>query len=131
MEIDHIGYAVKNIKKALPAFQALGFEFAEEICDDLRKINLCFGQKDGYVIELVSPAYKGVPSPVDDVLKKNGATPYQFCYRTTQQLDDEIKALEASGFKVLIPPMSATAFGDKRVVFMYHIAVGLIEIVES
>ena len=30
MEIDHIGYAVKNIKKALPAFQALGFEFAFE-----------------------------------------------------------------------------------------------------
>ena len=131
MEIDHVGYAVKNIKKALPSFQALGFEFDEEICDDLRKINLCFGKKDGYVIELVSPACKGVPSPVDDVLKKNGSTPYHFCYRTARMLEEEIKSLEASGFKVLIPPMPATAFGDKRVVFMYHIAVGLIEIVES
>ena len=131
MVIDHVGYAVKNIKKALPSFRALGFEFGEEICDDLRKINLCFGQKDGYVIELVSPAYKGVPSPVDDVLKKNGSTPYHFCYRTERMLEEEIENLEASGFKVLIPPMPATAFGDKRVVFMYHITVGLIEIVES
>ena len=131
MVIDHVGYAVKNIKKALPSFQALGFEFAEIICDDLRKINLCFGQKDGYVIELVSPAYKGVPSPVDDVLKKNGSTPYHFCYRTERMLEEEIENFEASGFKVLIPPVPATAFGDKRVVFMYHITVGLIEIVES
>ena len=46
-------------------------------------------------------------------------------------LEEEIENLETSGFKVLIPPMPATAFGDKRVVFMYHIAVGLIEIVES
>ena len=86
------------------------------------------GEMDGYRIELVSPISE--ESPVDTHLSKIGPTPYHICYKS-DNIEADIESLTANGYKVLIPLAPAIAFGNKRVVFMYSIAVGLIEIVEE
>lgn len=129
MDIDHIGYAVRDISKSILAFGSLGFVFGGIIEDRDRNILLCFGEKNGYRIELVSPAGGG-KSPVDNVLKRNGDTPYHFCY-TSADLEEDIDQLEQKGFRVILPAAKAAAFGGKRVVFMIHPAVGLIELAEG
>ena len=130
MKIDHIGYAVKRIDRAITAFQILGFEFEPVIDDTDRNVKLAFGNKDGLRIELVAPLDKKQDSPVDQYLSNAVGTPYHICYES-DNLDAEIEELKTQGFKVVIEPRSAVAFGGRRVVFMMHIGFGLMEIVEK
>ena len=130
MKIDHIGYAVKRIDRALTAFQKLGFKFEPVIDDTDRNVKLAFGNKDGYRIELVAPLDKKQESPVDQYLSNAVGTPYHICYES-ENLDAEIEELAKQGFKVVIEPRRAVAFGGRRVVFMMNIGFGLMEIVEA
>ena len=130
MKIDHIGYAVKRIDKAIAAFLKLGFEFEPVIDDADRNVKLAFGNKDGYRIELVAPLDKKQESPVDQYLSNAVGTPYHICYES-ENLDAEIDELVKQGFKVVIEPRPAVAFGGRRVVFMMSIGFGLMEIVEA
>ena len=128
MKIDHIGYAVKRIDRALTSFEKLGFTFEPTIDDVYRNVKLAFGEKDGYRIELVAPLDKKQKSPVDQYLENAIGTPYHICYQSGD-LDNEIKQLESQGFKIIIEPKPAVAFGGKRVVFLINIGFGLMEIV--
>lgn len=128
MRIDHIGYAVKNIDKAKKSMEALGYCFEPTVEDNARNIYIAFGELDGYRVELVAPMSEG--SPVDVHLFKIGPTPYHICYRSTD-IEADTEKLKASRFKVSIPLAPAIAFNNKRVVFLYSLSVGLIEIVED
>ena len=128
MEIDHIGYVVKNLDKAKEAMETLGYLFGEIIKDAERNIYIIFGEMNGYRIELVAPMSQG--SPVDTYLSKIGATPYNICYKS-KNIEEDIENLRKSQFKVSIPLTPAIAFGGKRVVFLYSLSLGLIEIVEQ
>ena len=130
MKIDHIGYAVKRIDRAIDSFQKLGFVFEPVIDDTDRNVKLAFGTKDGYRIELVSPLDKKQESPVDQYLGNTVGTPYHICYES-ERFEDDIEELKAQGFKVIIEPRAAVAFGGKRVVFLMNIGFGLMEIVEE
>ncbi len=130
MKIDHIGYAVKKLDRAVTAFEALGFEFEDEINDADRNIIIRFGCNDGCRIELVTPLDKEKESPVDGFLAKTGPTPYHICY-ISDDLEGDMVTLASKGFRVTKEPAPAIAFGGKRVVFMMNLGVGLIEIVEE
>lgn len=130
MRIDHIGYAVKKLDRAVSSFEKLGFRFEPSVDDTDRNIKIVFGEKDGYRIELVTPLQKGKESPVDAYLGSIGSTPYHICY-VTDDLDKNVGELEAQGFKVIIEAKPAVAFGGKRVVFLMDLGLGLMEIVEK
>lgn len=130
MKIDHIGYAVKKIEEARFAFEKLGFRFEELIQDEDRNLYLQFGYNDDYRIELISTLNIENGSPVSSILKKTGPLPYHLCY-ISDNLEQDIAILEKQQFKVTVPPAPAIAFGGKRVVFMMHRHIGLIEVVEN
>lgn len=129
MKINHIGYAVKRIDRAMESFRALGFDFGPIIDDIDRNIKISFGEKDGYCIELVSPLDKTVSSPVDSYISSGAGTPYHICYESDDFFSD-IKALENQGFKVIVPPKPAVALGGANVVFLLNLGFGIMEIVE-
>lgn len=130
MKIDHIGYAVKRIDRAIDAFKKLGFQF-EPVVDDIgRNVKLAFGVKDGYRIELVAPLDRKLESPVDQYLSNAVGMPYHICYES-EDIYKEIEELVKQGYKVVIEPKPAVAFGGRRVVFMINIGFGLMEIVET
>ncbi len=130
MTINHIGYAVKRIDRAIESFQKLGYVFGTQIDDPDRNVKIVFGEKDGYRIELVSPLDKKGSSPVDRYLGNTVGTPYHICYET-DLFDLSVERLIAQGYKVIIEPRPAVAFGGKRVVFLMNIGFGLMEIVEK
>lgn len=130
MKIDHIGYAVKRIERAITAFQKLGYEFEPVIDDTDRNVKLAFGVKDGYRIELVAPLDKKSESPVDQYLSNAVGTLYHICYES-EDLEKEVEELKSQGYKIVIEPQPAIAFDGKRVVFMMNIGFGLMEIVEN
>ena len=129
MKIDHIGYAVKRIDRAQSAFERLGFVF-ESVIDDIdRNVKLAFGVKDGYRIELVAPLDRKEESPIDQYLSNSVGTPYHICYES-ENFDTEVEELVKQGYKVVIEPKPAIAFGNRRVVFLMNIGFGLMEIAE-
>ena len=130
MEVDHIGYAVKDIEKSKAIFETIGYSFGELVEDHERNVYICFGTMDSTRIELVSPLKKDASSPVDLVLSKNGPTSYHICYKSSS-FEDDIEQLKMKRFRVTVPPAPAVAFSNKRVVFLYSLSVGLIELVEA
>ena len=130
MTIDHIGYAVKRVDRAMASFEKLGFRFEPCIDDADRNVRLAFGDNDGYRIELVAPLDKGQPSPVDQYLRNTPGTPYHICYQA-EDLEAAVEQLQQQGFRVIIEPKPAVAFGGRRVVFMMSLGFGLMEIVEK
>ena len=130
MKIAHIGYAVKRIDRAQSSFEKIGFVFEPVINDNDRNVKLAFGTKDGYRIELVSPLDKSLESPVDQYLSNSIGTPYHICYES-EDFENDLENLKNQGYKVIIEPKPAIAFGGKRVVFLMNIGFGLMEIVEA
>lgn len=128
MQVDHIGYAVKKIDKAITDFEKLGYVFDKIIDDEDRNLYMAFGENQGYRVELLAPM-AGKASAIDEYLKKNGPIPYHICYRSSN-LDEDIAKLEKERYKIVVPPQKACAFNGSRVVFMMKLSIGLIEIVE-
>lgn len=133
MKIDHTGYLVRDIQKALTQFEALGYTRDTDIIEDsaARNVALCFLHNGGVRIELVSPLHNGRPSVVDATLQRQGDGPYHICYRLEQPMEDALADLRRRGWLVVTPPEEAVAFGGRRVAFLFRLGVGLIELVEA
>ena len=128
MRIHHVGYLTKNISKAEAAFAALGYGIERPVKhDSIRQINITFMVNDDYRVELIEPDSK--ESPMYPLLKKYKNTPYHFCY-ITEDLDKEIEILKEIGYMVIQEPEKAPCIDDKRVCFLVHKDMGIIELVE-
>lgn len=128
LRVHHIGYLVKKIDSAINEFCHLGYCIKQDtVYDDIRKINICFLEKDGYVIELVSPADS--ESVVAGLLKKYKNSPYHICYETSD-LAGDLALLTQKGFTAIDTPTPAPACGGKKVVFLMNASIGMIELLE-
>ncbi len=129
MKINHIGYLVKNLDKSLNAFLKLGYKIKQKtILDEYRQIKICFIEKNGYVIELVTPISK--TSIVSKLIKKIGNSAYHICYETDDILS-EMKNLENSGYILCSELHQAIAFQNRRVCFYLNPYLGIIELLEK
>ncbi len=129
LKVHHIGYLVKNHKRGRDAILALGYKsVTEPVFDELRGVNISFVEKDGYVVELISPETKD--SVVCGLHKKIGNSPYHICY-STDDFDGEIERLTKSGYVMFEEPKPAVAFENKRVCFLVHPFLGMIAILDT
>ena len=129
MQIHHIGYLVKKTDAAILSFKNLGYELVQEtIYDDIRKVNICFLQKDNYRIELVSPTSED--SVVAGLIKKYKNCPYHICYET-ENFDEDYQNLLSSGFLSIDTPTPAPALQNKEVVFLTSPSMGMIELLKK
>ena len=128
MDVHHIGYAVRSIEKSRPFFQTMGYTSISDVTEDsIRNIKIQFIKNGEYVIELVEPIIKG--SPVDGILRKNGEGPYHICY-VVDDIEAEVDKLLKNKFKIFQDYEIAPAIDNKKVIFLYNIRVGIIELVE-
>lgn len=128
MRIHHIGYLVKDIVKAKDEFYRLGYEGDEVIRDQIRGIDICFLEKDGYCVELVSPYCP--ESAVSGLLKRYKNTPYHICY-ISSDINEDIQAMTTQGYVQIGEPEAAPAIDGRRVVFLMNANIGMIELVEE
>lgn len=129
LKVHHIGYLVKKIEAAIRTFEALGYQLIQSVMyDDIRKVNICFLQKDDYCIELVSPAAKD--SVVSGLLKKYKNCPYHICYETAD-FDKDYQMLLSNGFISIDTPTPAPALQGREVVFLTNASMGMIELLRS
>lgn len=129
LKVHHIGYLVKKIGAAVKEFEHLGYRLQQDISyDHLRKIDICFMEKDGYVIELVSPT--DADSVVAGLIKKYKNAPYHICYETANMTQD-FATLTAQGFTAIDLPTPAPALNNRKVVFLMNPTMGMIELLED
>ena len=138
MQVNHIGYAVQDLNKAVESFLSLGYRVCRaETEDPSRNVKICFlSDPNGVTVELIAPLDKNLNknlnknSPVDSWLQKNGNSPYHICY-DSEDIASDIVALKRQGYLLVTRPLPAPAMDDRRVAFMYGKNVGLIELMEK
>lgn len=129
LKIHHIGYLVKKINAAVKEFERLGFTMIHGIThDDYRKIDICFLEKDGYMIELVSPTDPS--SVVAGLLKKYKNSPYHICYES-EHFEEDLAKLQEEGYAAIDTPTPAPAIGFRPVVFLMNASLGMIELLKK
>ncbi|MDR2178729.1 MAG: VOC family protein [Synergistaceae bacterium] len=130
MRINHIGYAVQDLEKAVESFLRLGYRICRAATEDRsRNVKICFlSDPSGVMIELIAPLNGN--SPVDSWLQKNGNSPYHICY-DSEDIASDVAALKKQGYLLMTRPLPASAMDGRSVVFMYGKNVGLIELVEK
>ncbi len=127
LKVHHIGYLVKKIDAAIHSFENLGYQITQEtIYDAIREVNICFLEKNGYTIELVSPVSD--TSVAAGLMKKYKNSPYHICYET-ENFEQAYQELTAGGFLAIDTPTPAPALDNREVVFLTNAAMGMIELI--
>lgn len=128
LKVHHIGYLVKKMDKAIASFTGLGYQITQPaLYDDIRKVDICFLEKDGYRIELVSPVSED--SVVAGLMKKYKNSPYHICYET-EDYEKAYEELTANGFIAIDTPTPAPALQNREVVFLTNASLGMIELIK-
>lgn len=128
LKIHHIGYLVKKIDRAISSFTRLGYQITQPaIRDDIRKVDICFLEKDGYRIELVSPFSED--SVVAGLMKKYKNSPYHICYES-EDYESAYQELTSNGFLTIDTPTPAPALQNREVVFLTNASIGMIELIK-
>ena len=129
MTFHHIGIAVRSIEDSAKWYQAEGYTLSETILDLIQNVSVAFLERaDSPRLELVQPVDSA--SPVNNILKKVGVSAYHFCYEVAD-IQQKIKELEQQDFRLMVEPVPAIAFQNRRICFLYHIDNGLIELLEK
>lgn len=128
IKFHHLGVAVKTIEGASPFYKNLGYSVSETVIEPIQKVKVAYARKEGMpTIELLEPLNE--ESPINNILTKNGCTPYHICY-SVKDINQAISDLRSQGFMPLGKPIPGHGLDDAVMVFMYNANVGLIQLVE-
>ena len=130
--VNHIGYAVRDIQKTAKFYLDAGWELSEIYEEEVQHCKIAFLTKAGFPkIELVAPMKEDEQSPVDTYLQKIGCCTYHVCY----DVDDIEQAVEGlydeEGFMPMFEPVESVAMDGHKICYLFHLHVGLIELVST
>jgi methylmalonyl-CoA/ethylmalonyl-CoA epimerase len=125
----HVGVASKSIEATSAVYIDAGFHVTKIIHDPIQNVYIAFLERKGApLIELVEPVDE--KSPVNNILKKVGVSAYHFCYEV-DDIYSSIALLEEKDYRLIVEPVGAIAFSNRKICFLYHLDAGLIELVEK
>lgn len=102
---------------------------SEIYTDTIQNTYIAFLTREGFpLIELVAPIDE--TSPICNTLKKVGNSTYHLCY-SVPDINIAIAELRAQRYMPLFKPVEAIGIDNKKICYLMHPDVGLIEIVEQ
>jgi len=129
MKFHHVGLVTPNIEAAIVCYQDWGYEPSELFNDPVQKANIVLlTKKDSPIIELICP--NDNKSFVKGWQDKIHAGPYHTCYEVTD-LEAAIARLSKNKLRAIRDPAPAIAFGGRRIVFLWGVSTGLLELLEA
>ena len=132
MEIHHIGFLVKDLKKSEKQFMDLGYkiEGKGKAFDHIRNVNIEFLINGTYRVELIEPVDS--TSELYPLIKKYKNQPYHVCY-LTDDMEKTIAELLEKHFIVINPPQAAPCIGTgkQKVTFLSGRGIEMIELLEK
>ena len=128
MKIHHIGFLTNKISQTLSDFKSLNYKKkGPKIDDKLLMVNIQFIKNSKSIIELVEPYKKNYGLKM--ILGKK-IYAYHFAYKV-RNLSNEIKKLKKKNFKLIVNPVPAKAFNNKKIAFLTMKNGFIIELIES
>ena len=128
MKFHHIGYLTNNFKKSIKEFKQINYvKKGNVITDNILLVKIQFISNSNNIIELVNPFKKNY-GLIDFIKKKNYA--YHFAYKV-KNLHREIIKLKRKKFKLIVNPIPAKAFINKKIAFLKMKNDFIIELIES
>lgn len=128
-KIDHVGYLTGNIELTAKEFERIGYSSGDIYCDDTQKTRICFLTRPNEVrVELVEPYEEN--KTMQKMLVKRGVAPYHICYET-DDIDSEYESLIQNNWTALFKPVSAPAFGNRRICYFFNSDIGFVEFVNK
>ena len=128
MKFHHIGYLTKNFKKSIKEFKEISYvRKGKIITDNILQVKIQFISNSNNIIELVKPFKKNY-GLINFIKKKNYA--YHFAYKVIN-LHKEIIKLKKKKFKLIVNPVPAKAFNNKKIAFLKMKNDFIIELIES
>ncbi len=128
LKFHHIAIASDSIQLTSSIFSKLGFLLDEQFIDKIQDVKIKFVKNENIQFELVEPL--GNNSPINNIIKKNGVTPYHICF-TSDNFEVDIEFLKKLGFIEITDKKEAIAFNNKNIIFLYHKNFGLIELIDE
>jgi methylmalonyl-CoA/ethylmalonyl-CoA epimerase len=131
VKINHIGIATSDYQKTSSFYIALGYHEVVGGFDAAQNVYGYFYEAQGMpTIELLVP--NDEKSPINRILSKNGVTPYHLCYELIDTtMEEAIIELKKNRFVQTGYPTISTSLGNRKVCFLFHKDVGIIEILEN
>ena len=127
MKFHNIGYLVNNFNSAIKDFRKFNYKKKQSIITDSNlKVQIQFLVNGNNIIELVKP-HKNNIGLLSLLKKKNYA--YHFAYKV-KNLDKTLVRLKKN-FKIIVNPVPAKAFNDKKVAFLKMKNDFIIELIQS
>ena len=127
MKFHHIGYLVNNFNSAINDFKKFNYKKKNTVITDKNlKVQIQFLINGNNIIELVKP-YKRNFGLLNILKKKNYA--YHFAYKV-KNLEKTLIKLKKN-FKIIVYPVSAKAFNNKKVAFLKMKNDFIIELIQS
>lgn len=124
----HVGLACKNLEKEMLAHEMLNYAKESEIFEDTnQRIRGVFMTNGSFRVELLEALSKD--SPINNYLKK-GIRMYHQCF-TTPNLQNAIDYLVHQGAMLVVQPIEAVAFNQRKIAFLYLRSQMLIELIEQ
>ena len=127
MKFHHIGYLVNNFNSAINDFKKFNYKKKNTVITDKNlKVQIQFLINGNNIIELVKP-YKRNFGLMNILRKKNYA--YHFAYKV-KNLDKTLIKLKKN-FKIIVNPVPAKAFNNKKIAFLKMKNEFIIELIQS
>lgn len=116
--LHHIGIAVKSIAAVRPDLPI--------VHDPTQHVRVAFFKMNDLTVELVEPA--DVDSPILRGLHV-GTQLLHTCFEV-DCIESSVSHAKRTGFSALRAPAPATAFGGRRIAWVFHRQLGLVELLE-
>ncbi|MFJ7825265.1 VOC family protein [Psychrobacillus sp. NPDC096623] len=124
----HIGLACKKLETEIRSHEMLGYKKESTIfVDKTQKVKGIFMVINHFRVELLEPLDK--ESPINNYLKK-GIRMYHQCF-TTRDIEKAIHFLQEQGAILVVKPVEAIAFDQRKIAFLYLRTQMLIELIEE
>jgi len=128
MKFHHIGYLTNNLKSTINEFKKINYTKKTNIINDnILKVKVIFIKNTSNLIELVKPHKKNY-GLLKIIQNKNYA--YHFAYKV-KNINESIKKLKKMKFKIIVNPVPAKAFKNKKISFLRMKDGFIIELIES
>ncbi len=118
MIIDHICFAVKDIKEVIPYWEEVfGYrQFTEPVINSRQKVRVVFLSKaNSLPIKLIEPLDDNI-SLIKFV--KMGGGFHHICFKCND-LETQVRYLESKGVRMLVPPQPGEAFNNNNIAFFW------------
>ena len=127
MKFHHIGYLVNNFNSAIKDFEKFNYKKKKSIITDSNlKVQIQFLVNGNNIVELVKPHKKNLG--LVKLLRKNNYA-YHFAYKV-RNLNKALIKLKKD-FKIIVNPVPAKAFNNKKVAFLKMENDFIIELIQS